>query len=395
MFASRTNWRLMPNRFATALEEHRRRGKPLIDLTNSNPTTCGFSYPEERFFAALNNRRALQYEPESQGLRPAREAIADYYRGRTGFFGDGPAVEPARIVITSGTSEAYSFIFRLLCEPGDEVLVPAPSYPLFEYLADLADVRPVSYPLVYDDGWLIDFGRLSAALTTHSKAVMLVHPNNPTGSFIKKEEAQRLGEICARRELAIIADEVFLDYVDTAKAPSSFAFGSPALTFTLSGLSKISLLPQMKLAWIVASGPASAVEQAMQRLEVIGDTYLSPSTPGQLALSEMLSMREEMQAQMRQRLCANLGFLDSLLEKRGAVERMKREAGWYAVLRVPATAPDEDLAVKLLKSSGVLAHPGHFFDFPQDGFLVISLILPEAEFREGMQRLYRFIEGTI
>jgi alanine-synthesizing transaminase len=395
MFASRTNWRLTPNRFAVALEEHRRRGKSLIDLTNSNPTSCGFRYPEERLFAALKDSRALRYEPASQGLRPAREAIADYYRGRTGFFGVAPSVQAARIVITSGTSEAYSFIFRLLCEPGDEVLVPAPSYPLFEYLADLADVRPVSYPLVYDDGWLIDFGRLSAALTSRSKAVMLVHPNNPTGSFIKKQEAQRLAEICARRDLAIIADEVFLDYADTTDPPRSFAFASQALTFTLSGISKISLLPQMKLAWMVASGPASLVEQAMQRLDVIGDTYLSPSTPGQLALAEMLSMREEMQAQMRQRLCANLGSLDSLLEKRGAVERMKREAGWYAVLRVPATAPDEDLAIKLLESSGVLAHPGHFFDFPQDGFLVVSLILPEAEFREGIQRLYRFIEGTI
>jgi len=395
MFASRTNWRLTPNRFAVALEEHRRGGKSLIDLTNSNPTACGFRYPEARLFVALKDSRALLYEPASQGLRPAREAIADYYRGRSGFFGDGPAVESARIVMTSGTSEAYSFVFRLLCEPGDEVLVPAPSYPLFQYLADLADVRPVSYPLVYDDGWLIDFGRFSAALSTRSRALILVHPNNPTGSFIKKHEAHKLAEICASRDLAIIADEVFLDYADTADPPRSFAFDSPALTFTLSGLSKISLLPQMKLAWIVASGPASAVEQAMQRLEVIGDTYLSPSTPGQLALAEMLSIREEMQAQMRQRLCANLGFLDSLLEKRGAVERIRREGGWYAVLRVPATAPDEDLAIKLLESSGVLAHPGHFFDFPQDGFLVVSLILPEAEFREGMQRLYRFIRETI
>jgi len=185
MFASRTNWRLEPNRFATALEEHRRRGKPLFDLTNSNPTTCGFSYPEERLFAALTDRRALRYEPEAQGLPQAREAIAEYYRGRPGFFRAERFVNPGRLVVTSSTSEAYNYIFRLLCEVGDEVLVPAPSYPLFEYLAGLADIRPVSYPLLYDQGWQVDFPGLSAALTARSKAVMVVHPNNPTGSFIK------------------------------------------------------------------------------------------------------------------------------------------------------------------------------------------------------------------
>jgi alanine-synthesizing transaminase len=394
MFASRTNWRLEPNRFATALEEHRRRGKPLFDLTNSNPTTCGFSYPEERLFAALNDRRALRYEPESQGLRQAREAIADYYRGRPGFFGAEALVNPGRIVITSGTSEAYNYIFRLLCEVGDEVLVPAPSYPLFEYLAGLADTRPVSYPLLYDQGWQVDFPGLSAALTARSKAVMVVHPNNPTGSFIKREEAQRLAEICGRRDLAIIADEVFLDYADGTELPCSFACDSPALTFTLSGLSKISLLPQMKLGWIVVSGPEALAQRAVQRLEVIGDTYLSPSTPGQLALAEMLAMRRDLQTQMRQRLRSNLGFLDTLLQQGGSVDRLKREGGWYAVLRVPATGSDEDLAIKLLESCGVLVHPGHFFDFPRDGFLIVGLIAREAEFQEGARRLQGFFHGA-
>ena len=394
MFASRTNWHLEPNRFATALEEHRRRGKPLFDLTNSNPTTCGFSYPEERIFAALNDRRALHYEPESQGLRQAREAIADYYRGRPGFVGGERLVDPGRIVITSGTSEAYTYIFRLLCDVGDDVLVPAPSYPLFDYLAGLADIRPVSYPLLYDQGWQVDFAGLSGALTARSRAVMVVHPNNPTGSFITREEAHRLAEICAGRDLAIIADEVFLDYADGAERPCSFAFDSPALTFTLSGLSKISLLPQMKLAWIVVSGPAALVDTAMQRLEVIGDTYLSPSTPGQLALAEMLSMRGNLQAQMRQRLCSNLAFLDTLLQQGGSVDRLKRVGGWYAVLRVPARGSDEDLAIKLLETCGVLVHPGHFFDFPRDGFLVVSLITREAEFQEGARRLQGFFHGT-
>ena len=394
MFASRTNWRLEPNRFATALEEHRRRGKPLLDLTNSNPTTCGFRYPEEQLFAALNNRRMLRYEPESQGLPQAREAIADYYRGRPGFLGRETCVNPERIVITSGTSEAYNYVFRLLCEVGDEVLVPAPSYPLFEYLADLADIRPVPYPLVYHQGWQVDFPGLSAALTERSRAVMVVHPNNPTGSFIKREEALELAEICARRDLAIIADEVFLDYAEGTELRCSFAFDSPALTFTLSGLSKISLLPQMKLGWLIVSGPEALARRAMQRLELIGDTYLSPSTPGQLALAEMLAMRGNLQMQMRERLCSNVGFLDKLLREAGSVDRLRREGGWYAVLRVPATRSDEDLAIALLETRDLLVHPGHFFDFPRDGFLVVSLIVHEAEFQEGAQRLRDFFHGT-
>jgi alanine-synthesizing transaminase len=389
MFASRTNWNLQPNRFAKALEEHRRSGKPLFDLTNSNPTTCGFSYPEERLFAALKDSRALRYEPESQGLRQAREAIADYYRGRPGFFSAQAHVDPSRIVLTSSTSEAYNYIFRLLCDVGDEVLVPAPSYPLFEYLADLADIRPAPYPLIYDQGWQIDFPALFAALSPRTKAIMVVHPNNPTGSFVKRREAEKLAEICARRNLAIIADEVFLDCADGADPPSTFASGSPALTFTLSGLSKISLLPQMKLGWIVVSGPDELVDAAMQRLDVIGDTYLSPSTPGQLALGEMLSMRGDLQLQMRQRLCSNLKVLDALLQQ-SSVDRLRREGGWYAVLRVPARGSDENLTIELLQSCDVLVQPGHFFDFPHDGFVIVSLITREAEFQDGARRLRDF-----
>jgi hypothetical protein len=392
MFASRTNWNLQPNRFAKALDERQRSGKPFFDLTNSNPTTCGFSYPEERLFAALQDRRVMRYEPESQGLRQAREAIADYYRGRPGFFAAQAQVDPSRIVLTSSTSEAYNYVFRLLCEVGDEVLVPAPSYPLFEYLADLADIRPVPYPLIYDQGWQIDFAGLSAALSLRSKAIMVVHPNNPTGSFVAKEEAQKLAEICARGNLAIIADEVFLDYADGADPPCTFASDSSALTFTLSGLSKISLLPQMKLGWIVVSGPDELVQAAMQRLDVIGDTYLSPSTPVQLALGEMLSMRGDLQKQMQQRLCSNLKFLDALMQQ-SSVDRLKRDGGWYAVLRVPATGSDEDLAIELLENYGVLVHPGHFFDFPRDGFVIVSLIAREAEFQEGARRLRNFFSS--
>jgi alanine-synthesizing transaminase len=272
---------------------------------------------------------------------------------------------------------------------GDEVLVPAPSYPLFEYLADLADIRPVSYPLIYDQGWQVDSAALFAALSARSKAIMVVHPNNPTGSFINRQEAQKFAEICAGRNLAIIADEVFLDFADGPDPPCSFASDSPALTFTLSGLSKISLLPQMKLGWIVVSGPGELVDAAMQRLDVIGDTYLSASTPVQLALGEMLAMRGDLQLQMRQRLCSNLKSLDALLQQ-SSVDRLKREGGWYAVLRVPARGSDEDLAIELLENCDVLVHPGHFFDFPRDGYLVVSLIAREAEFQEGARRLHSF-----
>ena len=390
MFASRTNWRLEPNRLAIALEEHRRRGQPLFDLTNSNPTTCGFRYPEERIFAAMSNRRALRYEPESKGLRTAREAIADYYRGRPGFSAAGACIDPERIVITSGTSEAYDYVFRLLCEAEDEVLAPAPSYPLFDYLADLADVRAVPYRLFYDQGWQIDFAGLEAALTKRSKALVVVHPNNPTGSFIKKEVAQKLADVCARRGMAIVADEVFLDYADGKGPQPSFAQGSAALTFTFSGLSKISLLPQMKIGWIVVSGPESLAKAAIERLDVIGDTYLSPSTPAQLALPEMLASRGDLQTQMRQRLSSNLAFLDGVFPESGAVTRLKREGGWYAVLRVPATGSDEDLAIALLEKCDVLAHPGHFFDFARDGYLIVSLIVPEDEFQKGVRALQDF-----
>jgi hypothetical protein len=236
----------------------------------------------------------------------------------------------------------------------------------------------------------MDFAGLEASLTAGSKAVMVVHPNNPTGSYVKIQEGRQLAEICARREMAIIADEVFLDYADDSEPRPSFAFDGPTLTFTLSGLSKISLLPQMKLAWIVVSGPKSLAAAAVARLEVIGDSYLSPSTPGQIALREMLAIRTNLQAQMRQRVCANLAFLDAQLREGGPVNRLKREGGWYAVLRVPATGSDEDLAVALLEKCGVLVHPGHFFDFQHDGFLVVSLIVPEADFQEGARRLHRY-----
>ncbi len=391
MFASRTNWPLEPNRFARALESHRRSGKPLLDLTESNPTICGFDYPSSEILAALGDPRALQYCPESKGIRSAREAVAAYYLGRPGFGVCAGNIDPGQIIFTGGTSEAYSYIFRLLCEPGDEVLFPAPSYPLLEYLAGLNDVRIVPYPLFYDHGWHVDLGSLRAALTARSRAVLAVHPNNPTGSFIKPAEAAALREICAEGKMAIVADEVFLDFAAESKIHASFAFTKEALTFTLSGLSKISALPQMKLAWLVANGPENLLRPALDRLEIIADTYLSPGTPVQLALPKLLELRHGMQRQIHARVKENLARLDAALEGHKSIACLDREGGWYAVLRVPATQPDEELAVALLCERGVLVHPGRFFDFPQDGYLVASLITPEPDFREGISRLVEFI----
>jgi alanine-synthesizing transaminase len=393
MFASRTNWRLETNRLTRALEEHRRSGKELLDLTASNPTTCGFAYPQREILAALTDPRGLVYCPESKGLLEARQAVAEYYAGRAGFSGSAARIDPERILLASGTSETYSHIFRLLCEAGDEILVPAPSYPLFEFLADLADIRLVPYPLLYDHGWQIDFASLRGALTLRSRAVLVVHPNNPTGSFVKPREAAELAEICAARGMAIVADEVFLDYTSNATPAQSFAPSDAALTFTLSGISKISLLPQMKLAWTVVSGPEAAVKTAVDRLEIIADTYLSPSTPVQLALPKFLSLRHSLLAQLQQRISANLSVLDSMLCESDSLERLDREGGWYAILRVPVTGTEDDLAVALLERCTVLVHPGHFFNFSREGFLVLSLITPEQQFQEGLRRLQKFFDG--
>lgn len=399
MFTSRTNWRFDPNRLALALERHRQSGRELLDLTVSNPTTCGFTYPQKEILAALSDARTMTYSPESKGLTEARAAVAEYYCGRAGFGGEGAEVDPERIVLLAGTSEGYSHLFRLLCEPGDEVLVPAPSYPLFEFLADLNDVRLVTYPLIYDHGWQMDLPALRESFTARSRAVMVVHPNNPTGSFVKPREAAELAKLCAMHEAAIVADEVFLDFAAERPLPGAsavgartFAAGGAVLTFTLSGLSKICALPQMKLAWIVVSGPEALARAATERLDVIADTYLSPGTPVQLAAAKLLALRGEMQTQVRQRVAVNLACLDGALGGSSPLTRLACEGGWYAVLRAPSSGSDEALAAELLERSSVLLHPGHFFNFAQDGFLIASLITPEEEFREGVCRLKQFFE---
>jgi alanine-synthesizing transaminase len=381
MFAERTNWNLAGNRLSEALAQHRAGGKRLYDLTASNPTECGFDYDSEVILAALRNSAALRYVPNPKGLEGARLAVTEYY------FVRGAAIPFEDIVLTTSTSEAYSFVFRLLCNPGDELLIPAPSYPLFGFLADILDVKPVRYPLVYDHGWQIDFHSLQQAIASRTRGVIVVNPNNPTGHFIRENELAKLNEICAAREMAIIADEVFLDFSLGEEKRLSIAGNDSALTFTMSGLSKIAGLPQMKMAWVIASGPEQLKNQALERLEVIADTYLSPNAPTQLAMPIFFEQRHGFQKQVMARLRRNLAELDQQLAARKTSDRLEVEGGWYAVLRVPAVRSDEELAVELLTERDVYVHPGHFFDFSGDGYLVVSLIAREEEFAEGVRRL--------
>jgi alanine-synthesizing transaminase len=382
MFAKRTQWNLTPNRLSEALAAHRAAGKPLIDLTVSNPTECGLVYDREAILGALRNPEALRYEPNAKGLEPARQAVVEYYAER------GAKVGVEDILLTTSTSEAYSYAFRTLCDPGDEILIPSPSYPLFDFLADIQDVKLVRYPLLYDHGWLIDFHALEQAITPRTRGVIVVHPNNPTGHFVKPAEMGRLNAICSARGFAIIADEVFLDFAhDPETHPVSFAANPAALTFALSGLSKISGLPQMKAAWLVASGPQERRRESLARLELIADTYLSMNAPVQLALPVFLQQRSAFQKQLLSRVRRNLAELDRLLAQQKPCSRLELEAGWYAVLRVPATRSDEELALDLLSAQGIYLHPGHFYDFQADGFLVVSLISPEPQFARGFADL--------
>ena len=390
-FARRTSWDLTTNRYTEALDAHRRAGRELLDLTASNPTTIRLQYRDDVLLRALANRDALRYEPQSKGLLAAREAVAAYYAER------GSRISPDDLVLTTSTSEAYSFVFRLLCDPGDALLVPTPSYPLFDFLADIQDVKLVPYELVYDHGWQMDFASLQGAIASartagaRCRAVLVVHPNNPTGSYVKPHEAEELDRVCAEDGLAIIADEVFLDYSLVTETPLTFSANRDALTFTLSGLSKISALPQMKVAWIAASGPQALKDDALARLELIADTYLSMNAPVQLAVPTMLEERHNIQAQLMQRIRENLRELDEQLAWQKLCQRLEVEGGWYAVLRVPATCPDEELAISLLQEKDVLVQPGHFYDFPADGFLVISLITPPEVFRTGLKRVLEYV----
>ncbi len=376
-FSSRTSWNTEESELARAHRLRLESGLPLADLTASNPTCCGFEYAPD-LLEALADPRAIEYDPQPKGMASAREAVCGYYADH------GVALDPGQIVLTTSTSEAYSFLFRLLCDAGNEVLVLQPGYPLFEYLAGLDDVRLKAVPLVYDHGWQIDPEAIRRAVGPQTRAIMLVHPNNPTGHFTKAWEAEELGALCREFDLALIVDEVFLDY-GLGETGRSFAAGLDGVAvFVVSGLSKIAALPQMKAAWIVAAGPEKAA--SLDRLEVIADTFLSMNAPVQCALPRWLAGRHEIERQIRERVKANLAELDARF---GSVPEMKRllvEAGWYAVLRIPAIAPDERTVLGLLER-GVWLHPGYFFGLPESGWLVTSLLAEREEFSTGVTTL--------
>lgn len=359
--SERTRWHLEDNALSRAAAEARRRG-PILDLTESNPTRAGLA-PGSEMLGELSHPRAATYEPLALGHEDAREAICAYYRDR------GATVDRGRIVLSASTSEAYAWLFKLLCDRDDAVLVPQPSYPLFDYLATLEDVRLVPYPLMREENFRIDLQALERSIDERTRAILLVHPNNPTGTLVRPEEADALERIATEHGLALIVDEVFGDYAERA---FTFAGRGRAVTFVLSGLSKVVAMPQVKLGWIVAEGPG--LDDAFSRLELIADTYLSVGTPIQRALPSILENRAPVQAAIRARVAENLRALDQALVATPSVRRLPLDGGWSVVLEVPRTR--EDWAETLVRDVGVLVHPGYFFDFEREGVLVISL-LPE------------------
>jgi alanine-synthesizing transaminase len=377
-FSARTGWDVGESGFAAAIREARAAGRKLVDLTVSNPTVCGFVYDAEAVLAPLASGEAMTYDPDPRGMRFAREAVAGYYGEH------GADVDPDSVVLTTSTSEGYGYLFRLLCDAGDEVLVAQPSYPLFDFLADLEDVRLKSYPLFYDYGWWIDFAELESRIGPRTKAIVLVNPNNPTGHATGSEERSRLEEICAQHGLALIVDEVFLDYpLEEGVTLGSFAVGRhQVLTFVLSGMSKIAGLPQMKVGWIVGFGPEGDRGRAMGRLEVVADTFLSMNAPMQRALPVWLAGRRGIQEQILGRVRENLR---SVAES--GVEVLRVEAGWSAILRLPQKLAEEDMAERLLRKAGAIVHPGAFYGITGAGRVVVSLLGPMREFREGIQRI--------
>lgn len=357
-------------------------GLPIADLTASNPTRCGFDY-DPGLLAALADAKALDYDPQPRGILSAREAVCGYYADH------GVALKPEQIVLTTSTSEAYSFLFRLLCDPGCEILVAQPGYPLFDFLAVLDDVRLKAASLVYDYGWQIDPEGFRCAITPDTRAIVVVHPNNPTGHFTKPWEVEELARMCREFDLALIVDEVFLDYGFSGDT-ESFASGLDGVpVFVVSGLSKIAGLPQMKAAWIVATGPEA--DQSLARLEVIADTFLSMNAPVQCAMPAWIEGRTAIQRQIRQRIAANLVELDRQLGGQQGIRRLEVEGGWYAILRIPALEPDDQTVLALLEH-GVWVHPGYFLGMAESGWLVVSLLGPEAEFSTGVTGLITYLD---
>lgn len=372
---------LTPNAVSLALAERRASGHPLIDLTLSNPTQAGLPYPAD-LLAPLADPAGLQYEPEPLGRRAAREAVAADFARR------GHGVSADCIALTASTSEAYAHLFTLLCDPGDEVLVPRPSYPLFDHLTAFQSVTAVPYDVEYHGHWQVDVGSVQRALSARTRALLVVSPNNPTGSWLQADELSALSTLCAARGLMLIGDEVFADYpLESRPGAVSVLAQRDVLTVALGGLSKSIGLPQVKLGWMAVQGPDAEVHEFLQAYELVADTYLSVSTPVQVAAPALLARGAVVRAAIQSRTVANLQALDAALMSLPSVTRLPVEGGWCAVLQVPATDGEEALVLRLLQDDGVLVHPGYFFDFPREAFVVVSL-LPETEvFTDGVRRM--------
>jgi alanine-synthesizing transaminase len=381
MFSARFHWDPRPNRLARLVEARRKAGAEILDLTESNPTRAGLAYPADAL-GPLAGARGLRYEPAPAGLAEARDAVASYYAAR------GETVGRDRILLTASTSEGYAYLFKLLADPGDEVLVPRPSYPLFDFLAAMESVAVRPYPLAYHGRWSIDLDALRCGINERTRAVVLVNPNNPTGSFVKRAELEALVRLCRDRGLALISDEVFADYAfgPDAERAASLCGVRDCLAFSMSGLSKVAGMPQLKLGWIVVAGPERLAAEAFEKLEWIADTYLSVGTPVQHAARFLLATGEDVQRQIRQRTRSHLEWLGWAL-KDTAATLLANEGGWYAVLQVPRVRSEEEWVLELLGSHGVLVQPGFFYDFSGEAYLVVSLLTPEERLRAGIGRL--------
>lgn len=388
MFSSRTNWQREPNRLSQLLARRRKSGKPIYDLTFTNLPEAGIEYPAEEILSALSHPQSLRYTPDPRGLLSARESVADYYAAKK------LEVNPSNIVLTASTSEAYSYLFTLMCEAGENVLAPTPSYPLFEFLAQLNDVRIHPYRLRYDGEWHVDVDSVKRAITPSTKAMVIIHPHNPTGMFLKREELQQLNEIADQYNLALIVDEVFADYAfgpDERRAHST-ASNAGVLTYTLNGISKLCGLPQLKLGWMVVSGREEMKNEALQRLEIIADTFLSVNTPVQVALPRILKIGAIVRKQIQKRAEANLSFLTRTVGKDSPSSLLRCEGGWYAILKIPNTKTEEEWALKFLDEGGVYVFPGYFFEFHESGYLVLSLLTEGNVFEKGIGEFLRILE---
>lgn len=388
-FAHRTDWSLSTNCLTAVLNQLKKKNVPILDLTCSNPTQSGIIYPEDDILKPFNNKDNLVYQPTARGSLKTRQAIADDHQQK-GFF-----IFPEQIFLTSSTSEAYNYLFRLLCEPHEHVLLPKPSYPLFQFLCDLNDLSTSFYFLRYANSWRIDVDDVKTKIRDDTKAIVLVNPNNPTGSYVQREELDSLIDFCRNRSIAIICDEVFWDYNFSDKKRLSLLNQKELLTFCLSGLSKTFGLPQMKLSWIVINGPEKDVQSALARLEVIADTFLSVNTPVQNALPMWLTAKFNIQMEILKRIRGNHSYLSKIISKDNNCQLLNVEGGWYAILKIPNTMSEEDWTVMFLKEDHVYVHPGFFFDFETEAYVILSLLPPESEFQEGTSRILNRIRTVI